>query len=164
MGINKQQNQTFLFYGPDPRFISNTCSLRRWMHPTWHWAFSEKTSRFQRTSESDMAPKPRGSGASVVKSESPPSKLSHWTAEISAEARVSQSHGHGTSKECGPTNSCRSRNYFLSFGLIVTFARCGSFMTCTWVPPLKIHKYLSTYLIKYLVSLKIYTTVETYKQ
>ncbi|KAK7343585.1 hypothetical protein VNO77_12425 [Canavalia gladiata] len=76
-----------------------------------------------------MAPKPRGSGASIVKTKSSPLKGSDWTAEISAEARVTQSHGHGTSKECGPRNSCRSRNYFLSFGLIVTFARCGSFMT-----------------------------------
>ncbi|ESW15227.1 hypothetical protein PHAVU_007G055300 [Phaseolus vulgaris] len=89
-----------------------------------------------------MAPKPRGSGMSIVKPQSPPSKLCDWTVQMSAEARVTQSHGHGTSKECGPTNSCRSRNYFLSFGLIVTFARCGSFMTCTWVPPLNNSQYL----------------------
>ncbi|KAK7391044.1 hypothetical protein VNO78_19350 [Psophocarpus tetragonolobus] len=105
--------------------------------PTWQWAFIEKTSRFQRTNESDMAPKPRGSGGSNVKTKSQPSKLFHWTPQMSAEARVTQSHGHGTSKVCGPTNSCRSRNYFLSFGLIVTFARCGSFMTCTG-PTIKI--------------------------
>ncbi|KAK7280148.1 hypothetical protein RJT34_25210 [Clitoria ternatea] len=84
------------------------------MTPTWQWAFIEKTSRFQRTSESDMAPIPRA-----------------------PKREQTQSHGHGTSKERGPRNSCRSRNYYLSFGLIVTFARCGSFMTCKWVPPLK---------------------------
>ncbi|RYR37455.1 hypothetical protein Ahy_A09g042339 [Arachis hypogaea] len=41
-------------------------------------------------------------------------------AYMGAEARVTRSHGHGTSKKRGPRNSCRSRNYFLSFGLIVT--------------------------------------------
>ncbi|RYQ93888.1 hypothetical protein Ahy_B09g100106 [Arachis hypogaea] len=58
-------------------------------------------------------------------------------AYMGAEARVTRSHGHGTSKKRGPRNSCRSRNYFLSFGLIVTFVRCSSFMTCTWDPQLK---------------------------
>ncbi|AES62667.1 hypothetical protein MTR_1g104720 [Medicago truncatula] len=76
-----------------------------------------------------MAPKPTASGSVHHPNLISPSMLSDSTAKIIAEARVTRSHGHGTSKECGPRYSCRSRNYFLLFGLIVTFVRCGRFMT-----------------------------------
>ena len=128
------ETKYFLFDGPDPRIISNMSFLCRWMGSDVAPHSLKKTNRFQGMSESDLASKPRGSGEFSVKSESQPSKHSDLTAYTSAEARVTRSHGHGTSKKRGPRNSCRSRNYFLSFGLIVTFARCSSFMTCTWVP------------------------------
>ncbi|MED6217158.1 hypothetical protein PIB30_015056 [Stylosanthes scabra] len=103
--------------------------LSRWMRSYVSLALVKKTNRFERRCESDLAPKPRGSGAFIFSSQSQPSKHYNLMAYIGAEARVTRSHGHGTSKKRGPRNSCRSRNYFLSFGLIVTFVRCSSFMT-----------------------------------